>query len=365
MKLAILHFQPLEKYPPVMNCIRDLEELTTVDVYVFSTKHIENRFTTKYKCFRFGNYAKSLLARYWTYLYFNISTFLLLLITKPTTILYFETYSVWPAYWYLRLFPKTNLYIHFHEYYSASEKISSSSYFKFLLKLEEKLLYKAKWISHTNKDRLNLFEHDFLHLNKGQFFTLPNYPPHEWLCTAQTIRNNHTTESNSIKVIYIGAIGISSTYIVEFSNWLHQQNGTYTFSIYTDNIEQEARDYLLKLNSPYIHLNSSLPYYQLPSVLAQFDIGIVFYKGHIPNYVYNVPNKVFEYLVCGLQVWYSKELLSTQSFQLEYDLHNMTILDFTNLSTIESQFHIHKADLSRIEFPENKLIAHLISNENQ
>ena len=78
-----------------------------------------------------------------------------------------------------------------------------------------------------------------------------------------------------------------------------------------------------------------------------------------------MPNKVFEYLVCGLQVWYSKELLSTQSFQLEYDLHNMTILDFTNLSTIESQFHIHKADLSRIEFPENKLIAHLISNENQ
>ena len=73
MKLAILHFQQLEKYPPVMNCIRDLEELTTVDVYVFSTKHKENWFTTKYKCYRFGNYAKSLLARYWTYLYFNIS----------------------------------------------------------------------------------------------------------------------------------------------------------------------------------------------------------------------------------------------------------------------------------------------------
>ena len=148
-------------------------------------------------------------------------------------------------------------------------------------------------------------------------------------------------------------------------NFLIGYTSKNTFSIYTDNIEQEARDYLLKLNSPYIYLNSSLPYYQLPSVLAQFDIGIVFYKGHIPNYVYNVPNKVFEYLVCGLKVWYSKELLSTQSFQLEYDLHNMTILDFMNLSTIESQFRNHKAELFRIEFPRNKLITHLISNENQ
>jgi hypothetical protein len=40
----------------------------------------------------------------------------------------------------------------------------------------------------------------------------------------------------------------------------------------------------------------------LPEELIKHDIGLVLYKGHIPNYVYNVPNKVFEYLDCGLSV---------------------------------------------------------------
>ena len=46
--------------------------------------------------------------------------------------------------------------------------------------------------------------------------------------------------------------------------------------------------------------------------MADYHIGLTLYNGHIPNFVYNVPNKVFEYLACGLDVWYSKDLISTQ-----------------------------------------------------
>jgi hypothetical protein len=51
------------------------------------------------------------------------------------------------------------------------------------------------------------------------------------------------------------------------------------------------------------------------------------YKGHIPNYIYNVPNKVYEYLACGLQVWYSKDLLTTEKLNVGFnDIENNTLI---------------------------------------
>lgn len=66
-----------------------------------------------------------------------------------------------------------------------------------------------------------------------------------------------------------------------------------------------------------------IDYYELPKELIKYDIGLVLYKGHIPNYIYNVPNKVYEYLACGLQVWYSKDLLTTDKLNYNFnDIEN-------------------------------------------
>ena len=46
MKLAILHFQPLELYPPVMNCIRDLEKEKVIEVKIFTTHSKNNWFSS-------------------------------------------------------------------------------------------------------------------------------------------------------------------------------------------------------------------------------------------------------------------------------------------------------------------------------
>jgi hypothetical protein len=40
----------------------------------------------------------------------------------------------------------------------------------------------------------------------------------------------------------------------------------------------------------------------------------VLYKGNTTNFVYNVPNKVFEYLRCGLRVWYPQEMMGLRHF---------------------------------------------------
>jgi hypothetical protein len=78
------------------------------------------------------------------------------------------------------------------------------------------------------------------------------------------------------------------------------------------------------IDSKYINLFESINYFKLPEVLIKYDVGLTIYKGFIPNYIYNVPNKVFEYLACGLKVWYSKDLLTTDrlndnSNQIEND----------------------------------------------
>lgn len=361
MKLAILHFQPLEKYPPVMNCIIDLEGTNIKDVRIISTRCKNNWFTSKFKIFRLGNYSNSILSRYFTYLYFNLASLYLLIRFKPTTILYYETYSSWPVFWYLKLFPSTNLYIHFHEYYSAVELATSSSYFKFLLKYEVELFHQAKWISHTNKDRLNFFLKDYPFINNKQGFVLPNYPPKDWNTIANAIRSNNFSPEDCINIVYLGALGISSTYIVEFSNWIHIQGGKFQFTIYTDNIENEVINHLHTLNSPFIHLKTSIPYYQLPHVLAKYDIGVVFYKGHIPNYIFNIPNKVFEYLACGLEVWYSKELLSTHNFHSDFKLASLKQFDFKSLTPVVSINNENTYNSDSINFPENFLIDHLLA----
>lgn len=333
MSLALIHFQPLEHYPPVMNCIRDLEKEKVTALRIFTTHSKNNWFSSSYPIYRLGNYTTSRWSRYWTYLYFNFVSFLFLCYYRPKKVLYYETYSAWPVYWYIKLFPKVLIFIHFHEYVSGKEKKESSVYFKYLLIKETALLKKAIWISQTNEDRMRLFQQDYFFVRKDQCHILPNYPPADWAIRAQQIRANRQVTVIK-RIVYVGALGLETTYIREIAVWINSQKGAYTLDIYCNTVEAAVLEVLSKLNSSYITINKAIPYYDLPDLLATYDIGLVLYKGHIPNYVYNVPNKVFEYLVCGLKVWYSEELILTNKFKQEYDIQQLISINFTNLISL-------------------------------
>jgi hypothetical protein len=333
MKIALVHFQPLELYPPVMNCIRDMEEENVSELKIFTTHSKNNWFSATFPIFRLGNYTTSRWSRYWTYLYFNFISFFFLCFYRPEKVLYYETYSAWPVYWYKKLFPKILIFIHFHEYVSEKEKKESSVYFKYLLIKETALLKKAIWISHTNEDRMRFFQQDYPFVSKEQCHILPNYPPDDWAIRAQQIRANRQVRTVK-RLVYVGALGLDTTYIQEIAEWIIEQNGAYSLDIFSNNIDKAVLNFLNNLKSPYISLYKSIPYFDLPEVLATFDIGLVLYNGHIPNYVYNVPNKVFEYLACGLEVWYSEELISTNKFKQEYDIQQLISISFTKLISL-------------------------------
>jgi hypothetical protein len=330
MQIVLLHFQPLEKYPPLLNFIRDLEREEIEKVSVLSTNTSNNWFKSSISIFRWGTIGSSKWTRYATYIIFNLFALCYLLIKRPTKVVYYETLSCWPVYWYKKIRSNSKVFIHFHEYTSYEEKKKSSAYYKKLLVKETYLLQQADWVSHTNEDRMRLFRLDYPFLQNRQCHVFSNYPPSEWSVRAQKIRKQRTN-SDSIKLVYVGALGLQTTYIKELAEWIQEQHGKYNLDIYTDNIEQEVKDFLQNLNSSFIQLKAAIPYFDLPELLAQYDTGVVLYKGHIPNYVYNVPNKVIEYLACGLGVLYSKELVSTFSFQEKFGLMQMKAIDFKKI----------------------------------
>ena len=333
MKIALVHFQPLEHYPPVMNCIRDMEKVKVLDLKILSTHSKNNWFSAPYSIFRLGNYTKSRCSRYWTYLYFNFVSFFFLCYYRPEKVLYYETYSAWPVYWYKKLFPSIHVFIHFHEYVSDKEKKVSSAYYKYLLKKETALLKKAIWISHTNEDRMHFFQQDFPFVRKNQCHILPNFPPADWAICAQQIRANRQVSAVK-RIVYVGALGFETTYIREIAEWINSQKGVYTLDIYCNSVEEGVFEFFHNLNSSFISINSAIPYYELPELLATYDIGLVLYKGIIPNHIFSIPNKVYEYLVSGLEVWYSEELISTNKFKQEYDIQQLISINFTNLISL-------------------------------
>ena len=48
-EIAIIHFQPIEKYPPVMNILNTIGEMENISCIVFSTHHKNNNWFSVHK----------------------------------------------------------------------------------------------------------------------------------------------------------------------------------------------------------------------------------------------------------------------------------------------------------------------------
>jgi hypothetical protein len=233
---------------------------------------------------------------------------------------------------YKILVPKAKVHIHNHEYTSPKEIKNSSLYFKELHALEKKLFITCESISHTNEDRMELFLMDYSFINPSKGIIAPNYPPSNWYDFAKSNKKENTT--GITRLVHVGALSLETMYVEKMVEWVINQKGLFTLDFYTDNITNDARKYIERLQNKHIQLNDSINYFELPKVLIHYDIGLTLYNGHIPNYVFNVPNKVLEYLACGLEVWYPNELISTQKFIKEYRINGCRNIDFQTKETI-------------------------------
>jgi hypothetical protein len=308
-----------------MNVI-DSMVIENFETQIISTHHLGGDWfvNSNSEILRIGKCYGSVINRYLCYLQFAIIGFWKLLKFKPKAIMIYESYSVLPVFLYSIICPKVNLLVHYHEFESKEEKQCASAYSKFLYFLEKRLLSKAIWVSQTNIERNFKFQALFPQLDEIELNVFPNYPSKNWV---EKGKNRNTENSEVVKFIHVGSLGIETTYISEFIEWIQTQNGRATLTVISQNLEQAVIHLISQKH--WVTLIRDIPYQELPEMIVEHHVGVVLYKGHVPNFVYNVPNKVNEYLACGLNVWYSDVLISTRKFSADNPEYPLYSVDFS------------------------------------
>ena len=346
-KFTIIHFQPLELYPPVVNFINCLQNHKDIDCTILSTKWKYN-LDIKYPCFRLGFVTKNKFVRIFNYFYFNLVGCIILFVKRPQSIMYFETLSVFPAYVYKKVFVKTRVLVHFHEYTTLDEYSRSSRYYKYLHSCESKLLNSATVVSHTNEDRLKLYKSDFLDAINLNLFVLPNYPPSSWYKNFDLKRPS----ADIIQFVYVGSINLDSLHLDIFAKYIKGLQKLAVWNIYSNHYDNKVLQYFKNLEADNIILNNGIHYADLPLTLSKYHVGVILYKGILPNHIYCVPNKLLEYYSCGLKVLCSSDLISSMKFIDNNKLKSVISIDFMDkdaVSNITEYLNDARSDLYKYE----------------
>lgn len=369
-RIALIHYQPLELYPPVMNLIRcatGLPDSLQVDVYTtWCYAEIRPYRTSRpnVTIHRLGakRMRTSVTGRAWHYWRFYSVALWQLMRTRPSAVLYFESISAFPAILYKKYVNrKSNLFIHYHEYMTPAEYQGGMQLVKWFHQMEKKIYARARGISHTNASRVQRFVRDMNGVVLPPTFIFPNYPPRAWSRgtpeAAKTVAGRQPEASGrlvagrQLKTVYIGAFSLDTMYVREFAGWVVAQQGAVTWDIYSLNSTPEAREFILALPGDRVKLYPGVEYNDLPDVLAAYDVGVILYTGHVPNWVDNAPNKLFEYWNTGLDVWFPKKMSGSLPYMTTTTYPKVVAVDFQNLENFDWKQAVDRSGLAYAASP--------------
>jgi hypothetical protein len=139
-------------------------------------------------------------------------------------------------------------------------------------------------------------------------------------------------------------------YDKEVLDWININHDILDLTIFCQELDKDTKKLILGYNCKSIKLLQPIDYYNLLKELVKFDIGLVLYKWHIPNYVYSVPNKVYEYLYCGLHVIVDQKFITTIRLGIE-QIHvvDYSSLDLKSMKKSISNVAIKISDYSQLE----------------
>lgn len=338
----------------MMNLVDYLGNAQHTELAVIST-HIEKKKNlaeyvvqnNQVKIFRPAKTHQSIFLRYWNYLKFYLGTLLFVIKYSPEHILYVETLSSWPALIYKKLKgKKVKLLVHYHEYATPNEYATRMLLSKWMHKIELKMYNQFSWISQTNPERMKMFREDYPDVFKGMnpdvFQIMPNYPPRSW----EDLSKKGPLDKRPVKLVYVGSLGLKNMYLEEVVNWLKNHQGDFTLDIYAHNINEEAKSFLENANAANVKYCGGCTYQSLPQVLKKYDVGIVIYKPFSLNTVHAVSNKVFEYVACGLDVWFSTDMTFTFEYTKLNAYPKIIPVDFSKLNDFDFETALSREGLS-------------------
>jgi hypothetical protein len=318
--IVIIHYQPLEMFPPVLNSIDFFSE-NSGDQYAL---HVFTTATDSIKSFYVNKHANIIRStqgfKKWggigtilRFLFFTVNALFKLIKLKPAAIYYYESHSALPVYLYKKYVNKrVRILIHYHEYMSPEEYRQKGMRVINYAHSKERYLYTvAEWISHTNGERMKMFLIDNPSIKRDICHIAPNFPSRKWAVAAKDQRN-----FNQIyKLVYVGSFGsFDDLYIREVLQWVKKNRGTVSLDIYSFNMPQHISNYIEELKADNIQVKGAVKYDSLPLVLKEYNIGLIMYKATSLNVKYCAPNKLFEYLACGLDVWFPEDMLGCYEY---------------------------------------------------
>jgi hypothetical protein len=231
----------------------------------------------------------------------------------------------------------------------------------------EKMFYPLAYtISQTNDERMIRFCQDNNLIRDNRFLIIPNYPPRSWYSANSQDRQL----ISPYKMVYVGYTLHNETMFVDEIFDFIKQHKEFTLDCYLSFIPGDLSGKIKDVTDR-ITIHPAIPNENLPNVLINYSIGLVFYKGSITNAVYCASNKLFEYLACDLDVWFSEQMKGCYPYITKNTYPKVIKLDFENLDKIDIQKLVSKDGL---EFsPVNyyaedafaDLINHLTSSSSQ
>lgn len=339
VRLAIIHWFPVEYYPPVTNLMNCFAANAGLRIVAYTSHNVRQRppYTNagcQLKRYKFPVPGQSRLIRLWRYIYFPLAVFWQLLWQRPQAILYFEPQSALPVVLYTFIARRCRILIHHHEYHDPHQFFRPGMRLVRIYHwLESKLIFKrAEWISQTNRNRTELFHRDFPELAPSRLKELPNLPPQHWFETRNLAWSG---ASARLKLVYVGSLSKENTFISEIVDWIQSDAAkNSSLDIYSYNHSADVAQLFAKCSCERINFHSrGVSYEDLPNVLSNYHVGLILYKATTTNYVFNASNKLFEYLALGLDVWFPKQMLGVKPYARTDQAPRVVELDFDNLAT--------------------------------
>lgn len=367
VKVLIIHFQPIEYYPPTHNFLKSLNSTQGVQAKVLTTYNGKGIKPYSYENIRIERLSRVegrsyRILRLFNIILYNLHAVLKILTSKVDIIYFFETWSIFPAFVGQKLLSnRVRLFGHFHEYTSSFQLTQNETLiFRFLYKLENKIVPKLHWVSHTNAHRMELYRKDIPNIPSSICKIQPNYPPASW----QKVKHPESNVQTPIKLVYVGSLSTKNMYLKEVVTWVENNNGKIMLDLYSINLNQDVQQFLTENDIKHTTLKPRVLYDELPEVLSRYDIGIVIYNGGNLNYVYNAPNKLFEYHVCGLDVWFSSDLKTSFDYKTKDTYPKIIDVDFKNLNELDLEKTINRQNLKYkiYDFSFEQVYSTIISN---
>ena len=339
-KLIIIHFQPLELYPPVINLLQFANDnVTDTEITILTNQTVGSTMPAAFtsaniRIKRIVNVSKhhNIFLRIFGYFCFNLYSLFFILIKKPSVIMYYETISAWPAIVYKMMYRQNIfLFAHYHEYTTPKEYLSGMKLTRINHRMEKKYYSSYTWISHTNEVRMEKFRFDNNLRNETsiKFGILPNYPTKKWEIKSKV------QLVKPYKLVMLGAIGYDTMYLKEIVDWAYVNKDVFSLDFFSNNSDTKAVEYLKKFQNTNISLKAALNYSDIPDIIKKYDVGLVIYKPFSENTIHAVSNKVFEYSILGLDVWFPYEMQGTIPYIKTDSYPKIIPLNFSHLNTRE------------------------------